>query len=158
MNLSARELADAGLAEAISAAVTGNGLQPRQLGLEIVEEALGDPDTLERLADYHRRGHPLSVDDFGTGYSSLSRLLDLPVESAKIDKSFVAGLPTDSRRSRLIDAVVLMASHLDLQVVAEGVETEAQAAHLSAAGCDLLQGHLLARPQSAARLTASWQA
>ena len=157
VNLSARELADPQLPDTISDALTDTGLDPHHLGIEIVEEDLADPATLQRLQQLHASGHPLSVDDFGTGYSSLSRLLDLPVDLAKIDKSFVAGLPEQDRWARFVDGVLHLAGTLDLQVIAEGVETSAQADHLTRAGCQLLQGHHLARPQAAEQLTASWR-
>lgn len=156
INLSARELADDDLPTVLHDALAAHDLQPRHLGLEIVEEDLIHPAALDRLQLLHQRGHQLSIDDFGTGYSSLSRLLDLPADIAKVDKSFVAGVPEHDRRRRFIDGVVHMAATLDLQVVAEGVETAEQAAHLTAAGCQLLQGHHLARPQPAVQLTAGW--
>lgn len=156
VNLSARELADDDLADTIATALADSGLQPEHLGIEIVEEYLADPSVLGRLQQLHDRGHHLSVDDFGTGYSSLSRLLDLPVDVAKIDKSFVAGVPDHDQRIRVITGVLHMADTLDLEVIAEGVETGEQADHLTRAGCHLLQGHHLAAPQPADQLTGSW--
>ena len=156
VNLSARELADDGLPEVIASALGSSGLQPRHLGVEIVEEDLVDPGSLKRLQELHERGHRLSIDDFGTGYSSLSRLLDLPADLAKIDKSFVGGIPDSHRRTRFLEGVLHVAGTLDLQVVAEGVETAQQADHLARAGCHLLQGHHLAPPQPAHQLTAAW--
>ena len=103
-------------------------------------------------------GCELAIDDFGTGYSSLSRLIDLPAGHAKIDRSFVAGLPDDRRRGRMIESILVMAGSLDLQVVAEGVETAGQAQYLTRAGCQLLQGHHLGRPEAAPELTAAWRA
>lgn len=152
VNLSARELGDASLPKVLAAALDANGLEPVDIGLEIVEDNLADPAIVKRLDDCHRAGHPLSVDDFGTGYSSLSRLMSLPVSMAKIDRSFVAGVPDDARSVRLIDGVVLVASRLDIEIVAEGVESAEQADHLTRAGCQLLQGHHLGRPQNAADL------
>ncbi len=156
LNLSARELADVTLPDTLTAALHRYRLQPAQIGLEIVEDDLADPDVAARIAGFRERGHPLSIDDFGTGYSSLSRLLDLPVDLAKIDKSFVEGIPGDSRRTGLIDAVLAVAGKLDIQVVAEGVETPQQQQHLTRAGCQLLQGYLLGHPQPAAELTDAW--
>ena len=143
VNVSARELADDELPGTIVAALADAGLLPQHLGLEIVEEDLIDPAAVEHLQQLHDLGHPLSIDDFGTGYSSLSRLLDLPAEIAKVDKSFVAGIPGRPRHIRFIDGVLHMAATLDLQVIAEGVETQEQADHLTRAGCHLLQGHHL---------------
>ena len=173
INLSAQELADEHLPDVLEAALRDAGLSPRHLGIEIVEDSLADAATLQRLQQLHVRGHRLSIDDFGTGYSSLSRLLDLSVDLAKIDRSFVAGIPDHAlpvaqhhetarssrgdREVRFIDGVLHLAGTLDLHVIAEGVETSAQADHLTRAGCQLLQGHHLARPQTAQQLTASWR-
>ena len=147
INLSARELLDPTLSAHITSTLEVNGLSPAQLGLEIVEQDLADPDIIERLDRYRRRGHPLSLDDFGTGYSSLSRLLDMPINFAKLDKSFVDGIPADTRRTRLIESILLMAGSLDILVVAEGVENAEQTTYLKAAGCHLMQGHYLAMPR-----------
>jgi diguanylate cyclase (GGDEF)-like protein len=157
VNLSARELNDVRLPEVIEQALATHGLGPAQLGLEVVEDHLADGDAVERLCQLSDRGHPLSIDDFGTGYSSLSRLLELPANYVKIDKSFVAKLPDDARSRRLIDGILQLAGSLDLAVVAEGVETAEQAEHLVRAGCGLLQGYHLGRPSSAETLTAAWR-
>jgi EAL domain-containing protein (putative c-di-GMP-specific phosphodiesterase class I) len=156
VNLSARELADDDLLDTIATALSDTGLSAHHLGIEVVEEDLADLTAIDRLRQLHERGHRLSIDDFGTGYSSLSRLLDMPAELAKIDRSIVDGIPDDPRRVRFMDGVLLMAGTLDLEVIAEGVETTDQAEHLSDVGCPLLQGYFLARPQSARDLTVSW--
>ena len=156
INLSGRELADSTLPDTLERALREHGLRPEQIGLEIVEHHLAHCDVVGRLERLQERGHPLSIDDFGTGYSSLSRLIDLPAVHAKIDRLFVAGLPDDPRSSRMIDSILVMAGSLDLQVVAEGVETADQARHLTSAGCQLLQGYHLGPPETAAQLTAAW--
>ncbi len=156
VNLSARELADVTLPDTLAAALERHHLHPAQIGLEITEDDLAVPELITRLSSYRERGHLLSIDDFGTGYSSLSRLVDLPVDFVKIDKSFVAGTPADTRRTGLIDAVLRIADSLALQVIAEGVETAEQQQHLKDADCHLLQGFYLGRPQPAADLTAAW--
>ncbi len=156
VNLSARELADPALTATLAGSLRAHGLQPQQLGLELVEEAFSDAQVLPALHEQHRRGHPLCVDDFGTGYSSLSRLVELPVRMAKIDRSLVAGLERDPRRRALLDAVVTIADSLHLQVVAEGVESTAQVHRLTEAGCHYLQGFHVGPPQSAEVLTAHW--
>ena len=156
VNLSARELVDPSLTATITRALTEHGLRPRHLGLELLETSFIDPEVLPNLQEQHRRGHPLSVDDFGTGYSSLARLVELPVQMAKIDKSLIADIGRDSRRRALVEAVVTVAQSLDLQVIAEGVETPAQARAVTAAGCHYLQGYHCGRPQSAEALTANW--
>nr|WP_276611953.1 EAL domain-containing protein [Kineococcus vitellinus] len=156
VNLSARELVDPGLTAAVTTALRTHHLQPEQLGLELAEAGFGDPQVLPGLREQQRRGHPLCVDDFGTGPSSLSRLVELPVTMAKIDQSFVAGLEHDARRGALVDAVVAVATRLDLRVTAEGVETAGQADRAVAAGCHYLQGHHCGAPQPGDALSALW--
>jgi diguanylate cyclase (GGDEF)-like protein len=152
-NLRPRELADPDTLTILTASLVAHGLQPRDLGLEILEDAFTDPLLLPALGTYSLHGHPLAVDDFGTGYSSLSRLVGLPVAYAKIDRSFVTGLPEDARSRALVDAVLVVAAGLQVQVIGEGVETEEQRAHLVGAGVHLLQGYHLARPQPAEGVT-----
>ncbi len=156
VNLSSRELVDPRLAKTIAEAVSANGLHPQQLGLEIVEEDLADPALAHQLRLFREAGHALSVDDFGTGYSSLSRLIDLPINLVKIDKTFVAGIPEDVRRNRMIEGILAIAANLGIEVVAEGVENEQQSMHLQAAGVQLLQGFFLGVPESGDDLTAAW--
>ncbi|WP_432519565.1 putative bifunctional diguanylate cyclase/phosphodiesterase [Kineococcus sp. SYSU DK006] len=156
VNLGARELADPGLTGALTTALRTHRLDPEQLGLELLENSFSDLQVLPALHEQQRRGHPLSVDDFGTGYSSLSRLVELPVRMAKIDQSFVAGLADDPRRRALVDAVVTVATSLDLRVIAEGVETAEQASRAAEAGCHYLQGFHCGHPQPGEALTALW--
>jgi EAL domain-containing protein (putative c-di-GMP-specific phosphodiesterase class I) len=156
VNLSARELADPALAANLEASLRRHGLQPQHLGLELLEACFIDPHMMPVLLDLHGRGHPLSVDDFGTGYSSLSRLIHLPVGTAKIDRSFAAALEHDPRSRALVDAVLVVASKLDLRVIGEGVENSEQAHYLREAGCPLLQGFHFGAPQAALELTAHW--
>ena len=158
VNLSARELTDPALPGIVARALARHGLRPSHLGLELLESSFMDPDVLPSLHGHQRRGHPLSVDDFGTGYSSLSRLVELPVQMAKVDRAFIAGIADDPRRRALVEAVVTVAAGLDLRVVAEGVETAAQARAAVEAGCDYLQGFHTGRPQPAEVLTARWRA
>jgi diguanylate cyclase (GGDEF)-like protein len=157
INLSPRELTEPGLERALVGTLDRHHLSPCQLGLEVVESAFIDPLLLPALDGYHRRGHPLSVDDFGTGHSSLSRLIELPVDIAKIDHSFVADVPDGTRQRALIDAVVAVGRHLDLRVVGEGVEAENQARYLRDAGCDLLQGFHIGTPQPGEALSSAWR-
>ena len=149
LNFSAIELADPELPRTLAAALTAHGLLPEQVGIEIIEEHLGDPDIALRLSRLRAHGHPLSIDDFGTGYSSLSRLVDFPVDLIKIDRSFISGVPHESRRVGVIGAIINIARALDVRTVAEGVETIEQQEHLIAAGIDYLQGYLVGPPQLA---------
>lgn len=149
VNLSARELSDPALPGLLAGAMRRHGVEAHQIGLEIVEDSFGQPGLVARLGTLRDRGHPLSIDDFGTGYSSLSRLFDLQVDVAKIDQAFVAGSPDDHRRLGFVAAVLSIAQSLDIEVVAEGVETVEQQEMLTAAGCDLLQGYLFGRPERA---------
>ena len=132
------------------------GLQPRRaITLEVTESVLLD-DPEATIAVLHRLralGFRLAVDDFGTGYSSLSYLRQLPVHEVKIDREFVSDLTSSAQGRVIVESVVRMCHALGAQVVAEGVETEAQAAVLRAMGCDVAQGWLFGRPgpEAAAR-------
>jgi len=156
VNLSAREFQDPELAAAVSRALRDAGLDPAGLELEITEGVLmGDaPGTLATLWQLKDLGVGLAVDDFGTGYSSLAYLKRFPVDTLKVDKAFVDGLGTDAEDTAIVGAVVGLAHALGLAVVAEGVETAAQAAGLIRLGCTLAQGYHFARPLPAAALAA----
>ena len=154
VNLSARQLSRADLVDAVAAALASSGLDPDRLWLEITESVLmEDADTaVAALRRLRALGVHLSVDDFGTGYSSLAYLRRFPVDSLKVDRSFVAGLTDDPEDSAIVEAVVSMAHSLKLSVVAEGVETDEQLARLRALGCELAQGFLFAAPVPSAAL------
>ncbi len=156
VNLSAREFRDPDLAAAVARALRDAGLDPAGLELEITEGVLmGDaPGTLATLWQLKDLGVGLAVDDFGTGYSSLAYLKRFPVDTLKVDKAFVDGLGADAEDTAIVGAVVGLAHALGLAVVAEGVETAAQAAGLIRLGCTLAQGYHFARPLPAAALAA----
>jgi diguanylate cyclase (GGDEF)-like protein len=124
------------------------------LDLEITESLLIDPESAEvlQLRCLRNAGVRMAIDDFGTGYSSLSRLSDLPVDTLKIDRSFINGLPGDRASARLVPTVISLARAFDLMTVAEGVETRAQLNFLERAGCMQSQGFLHAQPMPAAAL------
>ena len=139
--------------------ITETGINPRTLILEITESTLmGSQEKIERaLSNLRNQGVRFSIDDFGTGFSSLSYLTRLPVSSLKIDKAFVFAMERSVSGSesnkKLVTAMINLAHSIDLKVVAEGVETEAQFAFLQASGCDLVQGYLLGQPTSALGIT-----
>jgi diguanylate cyclase (GGDEF)-like protein len=154
VNLSARSFLDARLADEIPALLASNGVPPECLELEITESMLmHDPIrarvTLERLAAV---GVGVAVDDFGTGYSSLAHLKRLPVDTLKIDKSFVLDMADDDAGDAIVRSMIELAHNLGLRVVAEGVESPDAWLRLATLGCDLAQGFHLARPLPAAAL------
>ena len=124
------------------------GLAAECLKLEITERVMMDNTeyVIALLSEIKSMGVRLAVDDFGTGYSSLSYLKQFPVDVLKIDRAFIAGLPEDKDDVALVEAIVAMAHSLNLQVVAEGVETAEQLAFLSSLGCDLIQGYYFSKP------------
>jgi EAL domain-containing protein (putative c-di-GMP-specific phosphodiesterase class I) len=154
INLSARQFVHRGLVESIRRIVLETGIDPSQLEFEITETALMQhgSQTLETLAQISAMGIRLSIDDFGTGYSSLAYLKRFPVRKIKIDRAFVRELETSSEDQAIVAAIMALAGSLQLSVVAEGVETEAQLAMLQRHGCEYAQGYLFARPQEAAAI------
>ena len=108
---------------------------------------------LQKLGELGAR---IAVDDFGTGYSSLAYLKQLPIDTLKIDRTFVGEIETDADDAAIIQAIIAMAHGLDLRVTAEGVETEGQLAALRRLGCDEYQGYLLAKPLPAAEFRATF--
>ena len=142
VNLSAKQFGQADLVERIRAALDEAGLDPRHLKLEITESAIIDhPGSAgAMLRQLKEQGIQVQMDDFGTGYSSLSSLHSLPLDALKIDRSFVSRLPDDPATMQLVRTIALLARGLDLAVVAEGVETQAQLDEVRAMGCDYAQG------------------
>jgi len=148
VNLSARQLYEGGLTDAVAAVLKASGLPAAQLELEITETAaMRDPKEAARtLRALKARGVRIALDDFGTGYSSLSHLMGLPIATVKVDRSFVRGLLAAPERAALVAAVIALGHRLDLTVVAEGVETAEERAFLTGEGCDAIQGFLFSRP------------
>jgi EAL domain-containing protein (putative c-di-GMP-specific phosphodiesterase class I) len=135
----------------VSAALTASGLPAERLEIELTENLLMEnidevAPKLHRLRDM---GVRISIDDFGTGYSSLAYLKRLPIDTLKIDISFIRDVPEDSDDAEIVAAIIAMAHRLGLQVVAEGVERAEQVGFLRALGCDAIQGYLVGRPLSA---------
>lgn len=151
VNMSARQFQDARLTAKVAGVLARTGLEPRWLEIEITESLImKDVDAaVLRMTELTELGVGLALDDFGTGYSSLSMLKRFPLSRIKIDRSFIVEAPTDPDDGAIVSAIVSLAATLGLHVVAEGVETEAQAQFLVAAGCNEAQGFLLGRPQPA---------
>ncbi|WP_339857845.1 putative bifunctional diguanylate cyclase/phosphodiesterase [Pseudohongiella acticola] len=156
VNLSARQFRDRNLVPMVRRILSETGLAPRWLELEITESMLMDniEQAISILTELKSIGVAIAIDDFGTGYSSLSYLTQLPVDKLKVDRSFVNKLPDCPRHTAITTAIIAMAQRLNLQVVAEGVETEPQASFLSSHQCNIQQGYLFCHPVSAAELPA----
>ena len=148
VNLSMRNLHDAGLPDEIERLLQGWRLPAGALELEITESSImADPQrAMEVIARLYRMGLGLVIDDFGTGYSSLAHLKQLPVRAIKIDRSFVMDMDVDDGDATIVRSAIDLAKNLGLGVVAEGVESEATWDRLFALGCDLAQGNHLSRP------------
>ncbi len=163
VNVSAREVRRAGFAAKIRAELKEFGMRGRCLELELTESLLADnsPEVKATLADLRALDLQLAIDDFGTGYSSMSYLRDYPFTSLKVDRAFVSGLGTAPGADAIVRAILALARGLELEVVAEGVETTVQQAFLATEGCQIGQGYLWSRPLPAdefARLMRNWVA
>ena len=156
VNVSSLDLRDPALHDRVSAALLRHDAPASSLTLEITENALiVARDGVSQLERLREGGVRVSLDDFGTGVGPLTTLRDLPVDELKIDRSFVAGMEDRRRDAALVGGLIRMGHDLGLDVVAEGVETEAGATALRALGCDLLQGYLVGRPEPWRSLGAS---
>jgi diguanylate cyclase (GGDEF)-like protein/PAS domain S-box-containing protein len=148
LNLSLRQLQQRRFLDQVRDTFRAHGVSPTSLELEITETTLmEDPERTIRILDaLYGMGLHLAIDDFGTGYSSLSALQQFPISTLKIDQSFVRDVAIDRDDAAIVDAIIQMAHSLRLEVVAEGVETEAQLEFLRKHGCDYAQGHLFGDP------------
>lgn len=148
LNLSARQVAQAGIPRIVRDALRDNAVNPGQVELEITESALIDAGEVpgEILGALKDLGVRLVLDDFGTGYSSLSYLKRFPIDAIKVDRSFISGLGRDRGDTAIVAAVINMARALGISVIAEGVESEDQAGTLREMGCDYAQGFHYSRP------------
>jgi len=151
LNLSLRQLQQRRFLDQVRDTFRAHGVSPTSLELEITETTLmEDPERTVRILDaLYGMGLHLAIDDFGTGYSSLSALQQFPISTLKIDQSFVRDVAIDRDDAAIVDAIIQMAHSLRLEVVAEGVESEAQLAFLHRHGCDYAQGHLFGDPMTA---------
>lgn len=158
VNVSPHQFSHPGITPAIRRALTRSGLAPSRLVIELTESSFDQPAVAERMARIRALGVRVAIDDFGAGYSSLGRLQELPMDFVKLDRSFVANLGGGDERSALVvTAAVQLVHGLGAKVVAEGIERPEQAAAATSAGCDYLQGFLVARPAPASELMRGWQ-
>jgi len=156
VNFSARQFADAGLADTVERVLAETGLAPEYLQLEITETSLmkNTVESQQALKRFRDLGVHIAIDDFGTGFSSMNYLKRFPLHSLKIDRSFVKDIQDDNEDAAITTAIISMAHALGLRVTAEGVETEAQRDFLARQGCDEIQGYLVSRPVVAAQCQA----
>jgi diguanylate cyclase (GGDEF)-like protein/PAS domain S-box-containing protein len=152
VNLSARQLQQEDLVQRVADILSETGVSPDLLQLEITEgAAMKNVDhAIAMLRQLGQMGIEITIDDFGTGYSSLTYLKRLPIDAVKIDRSFVRDLEHDASDATIVSTVIAMAENLNLNVIAEGVETEAQLEFLRERGCNEYQGYLFSRPLPAA--------
>jgi predicted signal transduction protein with EAL and GGDEF domain len=148
VNVTPKEFAQPDLAAQIQTILGEVGIDPRSINVEITETiAMADPQRSSLvLSELKALGVHISIDDFGTGYSSLSRLQGFPVDTLKIDRTFVSKIDTDSETSEIVRIIFMLAHNLGLKVVAEGAETAAQVSLLKHLKCELVQGYFFARP------------
>ncbi|OBZ96433.1 histidine kinase [Pararhizobium polonicum] len=156
VNVSARQFKERNWVSRVAEALEVSGLEARYLELEVTESLIMQ-DVVTAVATMHELealGVHLAIDDFGTGYSSLSALKSFPVRRLKIDRSFVQDIPDDADDMAITGAIISLAQKLQMQVIAEGVETQAQVDFLAASGCDDIQGYFISRPVGAAAFVA----
>ncbi|MBQ4068749.1 MAG: GGDEF domain-containing protein [Lachnospiraceae bacterium] len=148
INISAVQLRDKDFVDNVVSGMKKYNLEPSDIEIEITESVFMEDyeDAIEVLKKLKANGYKISLDDFGTGYSSLSYLKDMPIDTLKIDKSFVDTILTDESTGIITDSVVAMVKKLGLETIAEGVETEEQYEYLKKINCDNIQGYLLGKP------------
>jgi len=156
VNLSPRQFISRKLLPSIKAAILETGIAANRIDLEITEAmAMRNLEqSIEILAEVSRLGSTVSIDDFGVGYSSLGQLKRLPVQTIKIDRSFISQVPDDPNSCSITEAIIAMGKRLHLRVVAEGIEQISQLDFLRANGCDAFQGYLFSKPLTAVEATA----
>ncbi len=159
VNVSARQFRQPDFSKQVSEIIAQSSINPARLKLELTESTVLDnvADTIVKMHALKQIGVSFSMDDFGTGYSSLAYLTQLPLDQLKIDKSFVQNIGTKSSDAMIIQTIIGMAHNLGIEVIAEGVETEAQLDFLGEAGCLLYQGYLFGRPVPVKEFTAALQ-
>ena len=155
VNVAGRQFIEGDLEGDVARALADNDLPASLLELELTETSLvaNTDRTMACLGNLRRRGVKVSIDDFGTGYSSLAYLRRLPIDKLKIDIAFIRDVTSNPDDAAIVQAIITMAHSLNLEVIAEGVETAAQQAYLGRHRCDQMQGYLVSRPLSAALMT-----
>jgi EAL domain-containing protein (putative c-di-GMP-specific phosphodiesterase class I) len=157
VNVSARQFERGSIAGMVAEVLKETGLAPSRLQLEVTESVIMNTgDAMEFINDLHGIGVGLAIDDFGTGYSSLAYLKQMPVQTLKIDRSFIKDISADANDEAITMAIIELGKSLNLSVIAEGVETEEQAAFLLRHGCNRAQGYYYGRPVSADDLLTTW--
>jgi diguanylate cyclase (GGDEF)-like protein/PAS domain S-box-containing protein len=157
VNLSARQFDRGGLAGQVERVLRETGLPPNRVQLEVTESVIMNTgDAMQYINELHAIGVELAIDDFGTGYSSLAYLKQLPVQTLKIDRSFIKDISTDANDEAIAIAIIQLGKSMNLAVIAEGVETVEQAAFLLRHGCRRAQGYLYARPLPPDQLLEQW--
>ena len=148
INISAKQLLNQNFAGELKERLERYSIDPAMLEMEITESIIMEnmEDALKQLNELKEVGCRFSIDDFGTGYSSLAQLKQLPVDSLKIDRSFVRDIEHDHHDRQIVEAIIAMAHSLGLEVIAEGVEDQYQLDFIDKAGCDLVQGYLFSKP------------
>jgi EAL domain-containing protein (putative c-di-GMP-specific phosphodiesterase class I) len=153
LNISAKELRDSSFVDKLSWDVDASGLQPCNVGIEILESVLIDDDNdpvIRNVAALSSAGFSVELDDFGTGHASIGNLKKFKVNKIKIDRSFVTDIDTLPDQQKITRAMINLAHSLDVEALVEGVETEGELRRLRAMGCDAVQGYLIGRPMAEA--------
>jgi EAL domain-containing protein (putative c-di-GMP-specific phosphodiesterase class I) len=160
VNLSVRQFADEALVDDIAAILQETGMNPGLLELEITEGMIvhNVERAIKLLTAIKQLGVRLAIDDFGTGYSSLGQLKNFPIDTLKVDRSFIRDLATDSEDKAITSAIIAMGKTLSLTVVAEGVETIEQQAFLREQACDEMQGYYFSTPVTSVEFAALYRA
>jgi diguanylate cyclase (GGDEF)-like protein/PAS domain S-box-containing protein len=157
VNLSVRQFERGSIAGMVAEVLADSGLEPSRLQLEVTESVIMNTgDALQFINDLHDIGVGLAIDDFGTGYSSLAYLKQLPVQTLKIDRSFIKDISTDANDEAIAVAIIQLGRSMNLSVIAEGVETAEQVAFLLEHGCTRAQGYYYGKPAEAAALLEKW--
>jgi EAL domain-containing protein (putative c-di-GMP-specific phosphodiesterase class I) len=157
VNLSARQFERGSMVTRVADILRETGLAPNRLQLEVTESVIMNTgDALAFINDLHAVGVSLAIDDFGTGYSSLAYLKQMPVQTLKIDRSFIKDISTDANDEAIAIAIIQLGRSMNLSVIAEGVETEQQAAFLLRHGCNQAQGFYYSRPVMPDDLLQRW--